>query len=243
MIRKIRRWMKPLRSTILHPQWLATSASETRALLASVGESDRVLDVGCADAWPKSFLPDTVDYVGLDYLPTASEWYGTRPDAYGDAARIPFLDGTFDAVFLFDVLEHLPRPAQALEEVFRVLRPGGLLLMNTPFMYPLHDEPRDFRRWTRYGHEQLAEETGFQVQTLQAAGSPVRTGFLLANLALTKMALNGVARRRPAAVLLVLLPVLVPLFNLVAWLLARLEPADDMMPLSYRGVWTKPPAE
>lgn len=240
MVRTLLRWMKPLRTTILHPQWLAPSMHGRIGLLGGIRPGYCVLDVGCADGWPKASLPPDVRYVGLDYPATATGWYGTRPDVFADAARIPFADQVFDAVILFDVLEHLEHPERAIAEIFRVLKPGGTLLMNTPFMYPLHDEPRDFRRWTHHGHELLARNAGFAIERMDAIGSPVQSAFLALNIALAKMAINGLRLRRPAALLLVVLPVLVVFNNTIAWLLAKLEPTDAMMPTSYHGVLRRP---
>lgn len=239
MVRTLLRWMKPLRATILHPQWLAPSLHGRVRLLDGIRPGDRILDVGCADGWPRARLPSGVQYVGLDY-PATTGWYGTRPDVFADAARIPFVDQAFDAVILFDVLEHLEHPERAIAEIFRVLKPGGALLMNTPFMYPLHDEPRDFRRWTSHGHQLLAREAGFIVERIHPVGSPVESAFLAVNIALAKMAINGLRLRRPAALLLVVLPLLVVFNNVIAWLLAKLEPADGMMPTSYHGVLRRP---
>ncbi len=82
-------------------------------------------------------------------------------DVWGDAAALPFPDMTFDTVVAFQVLEHLPEPKLALEEMFRVLRPEGTLLLTTPFMWGIHEAPYDFYRYTPYGLTYLLETAGF----------------------------------------------------------------------------------
>jgi SAM-dependent methyltransferase len=81
-----------------------------------------------------------------------------------------FADRSFDTVILSDVLEHLTRPAQVLSEIARVLRPGGYLIMNVPFMYWVHEQPHDYYRYTRYGLEWLLAEADLQVSSLDPVG-------------------------------------------------------------------------
>lgn len=50
----------------------------------------------------------------------------------GDATQLPFEDNSFDAVTMFDVLEHIPDDTKSISEALRVLRPGGMLLISTP---------------------------------------------------------------------------------------------------------------
>lgn len=72
-----------------------------------------------------------------------------------DALQIPFEDGTFDAVAAIAVLEHVTDPWQAVAEIHRVLRPGGVVLAETPFMQQVHGGAFDFTRFTDLGHRRL----------------------------------------------------------------------------------------
>ena len=78
-----------------------------------------------------------------------------QADVVADVCRIPFLDNGFDIVLLMEVLEHVHNPPQALTEIYRVMRPGGLLIFSVPFVFPLHDRPVDYFRFTRHGLELL----------------------------------------------------------------------------------------
>jgi ubiquinone/menaquinone biosynthesis C-methylase UbiE/uncharacterized C2H2 Zn-finger protein len=69
----------------------------------------------------------------------------------GDAHRLPFADGVFDAVISFNTFEHLADPSGAAREVLRVLRPGGSLRLQTAFLQPLHEEPAHFYNTTEFG--------------------------------------------------------------------------------------------
>lgn len=87
-----------------------------------------------------------VDVVHLDIDPARA------PDVVGDVCDMSMFDeGVFDAVFLLEVLEHIEEPPRALDEVFRVLRPGGRVVITTPFLFEIHDAPNDFYRFTAHG--------------------------------------------------------------------------------------------
>lgn len=80
---------------------------------------------------------------------------GGALDGVFDAHRLPFNEATFDVVLCTEVLEHCHDPAAAVHEFYRVLKPGGVLLLTTRFVYPLHDVPHDYFRFTKYGLRHL----------------------------------------------------------------------------------------
>jgi len=72
-------------------------------------------------------------------------------DVVGDAHELPFKDNVFEAVVAFNVFEHLREPTKAAHEIFRVLKPGGKVMIHTAFLQPLHEEPVHFYNATKYG--------------------------------------------------------------------------------------------
>jgi hypothetical protein len=72
-----------------------------------------------------------------------------------DAHKLPFANGTFDGVWIQAVLEHVLDPAVVVEELHRVLKPGGLVYAETPFMQQVHERAYDFTRFTQSGHRWL----------------------------------------------------------------------------------------
>ncbi len=238
-ISRIRPILGLLRKTPLHPQWFAF-LREDRNLRATCEQlSGLVLDIGCADGKPRKYLPGDAEYLGLDYFDTATEWYKTRPGVFGDAQQLPLSGDAVNHVLLLDVLEHIPDPERCLAEIFRVLKPGGTLTIQVPFMYPIHDAPLDFHRWTMFGLRGAAHRSGFVVSSERAVGHPVETAALGANIALSKTVLNWIAARNPLAIVGLLLPPLILVRNCLAWLIAALSQSEDMMPYSYRMVWIK----
>lgn len=232
-------FLAALRNTPLHPQWFAFYRERDYLRRLCNDLTGVVLDIGCADAKPRRHLPAAATYIGLDYLPTASEWYDTRPDVYADAAQLPFDDASVNHVLLLDVLEHLPDPHRALAEIRRVLAAGGTLSMQVPFLYPVHDAPRDYRRWTRHGLEHAAKKHGFRIREAQAVGHPAETAALNANIASSQTVLNWIRQKNPLAVGALVLPLLVLFRNVIAWLVARLSREDALMPYAYRVVWDR----
>lgn len=79
-------------------------------------------------------------------------------DCTGDLLALPFHTDAFDGIVLTEVLEHCTDPKAAMAEVFRVLKPGGLLLVTSPYIWPEHGiegQYKDYWRFTRQGWELL----------------------------------------------------------------------------------------
>lgn len=78
-----------------------------------------------------------------------------RPMVVARAESIPFPTATFDLVVSTEMLEHCPEPAKVAAEVHRVLKPGGSVVLTTPFVYVVHGWPNDYYRYTASGLEHL----------------------------------------------------------------------------------------
>lgn len=105
-----------------------------------------ILDVGVDN--PRQWL-------GPGYV-TVGEY---DEDVRGDVCALPFGDTSFDGVVLTEVLEHCVNPPAAIAEVFRVLRPNGLLLVTSPFLWPDHRTTTyaDYWRFTAQGWQLLLQ--------------------------------------------------------------------------------------
>ena len=235
----LRKLAAVLRKTPFHPQWFAFLREERNLERSCASLTGTILDVGCAQGIPRRYLPADANYVGLDYYSTATEWYGTRPDVFGDAQSLPFIDSSIDHALLLDVLEHIPDPQRCLGELNRVLKPGGSLTIQVPFLYPVHDAPLDFHRWTNFGLQRAAARHGFSISEEIGIGHPLETAALNANSAMSKTALNWIRGKNPLSLLTIVLPLGVAITNSAAWLFAALSRSDNLMPYAYRMIWTK----
>jgi SAM-dependent methyltransferase len=240
-MQRMKRWLSPLQGTPLHPQWLVLSEAEnTRRVLAQTARGV-VLDIGCGDRWLEPCLKHSTRYVGLDFPATVSKGYAGHPDVFGDGQRLPFASGSFDSLVLLDVLEHMPTPSAAMTESHRVLKPGGVLVVQVPFLYPLHDEPDDFQRWTEHGLRALFAAHHFNISNMTRLGHPLETAAALFAIALANSLLDAGRKMRPALLLAPLLMAAIPLVNLSGWVLARILPASSIMPMGYRVIAHKSP--
>lgn len=141
-----------------------------QALRAHVRAGALVADVGCGEQpWRPLVEALGARYLGADVQQNAAGSVALRCAA--DA--LPLGAGTADIALCTEVLEHVPNPGAALEELHRILKPGGLAVVTTPFLYPLHEEPWDFQRLTRYQVERPARCAGLTVERLEVGGNEV----------------------------------------------------------------------
>jgi ubiquinone/menaquinone biosynthesis C-methylase UbiE len=93
----------------------------------------------------------------------------------GVAESIPFKSQSFDVVLFNQVLEHVSNDTNAISEVHRVLKQGGVLVGSVPHISPIHLEPYDFRRYTYYGLEKILKEHHFKQIKIESNGGVYKT--------------------------------------------------------------------
>ena len=81
-----------------------------------------------------------------------------------DVTNLEFNDNSFDLVIMMEVLEHVKEPKKGLSEIYRVLSHNGKLIMSTPFILGIHDEPYDYYRFTKYGLEYLLNDFKIEIR-------------------------------------------------------------------------------
>lgn len=137
-----------------------------------------LLDFGCGRK-PYENLFRVKEYIGTDVRVSGHDHRHSKVDVFYDGNRLPFDDNRFDSVFSSEVLEHLPHPGDMLDELARVLKPGGRILVTVPFSWNEHEAPYDFTRFTSFGLRNIFEEAGFNVLRLRKSGNFARVIFQL----------------------------------------------------------------
>ncbi len=123
-----------------------------------------VLDFGCGQKPYRSLFTNADCYTGLDIEQSGHEHTGEDIDVYYDGKVIPFDDGSFDHVFATEVFEHVFNIDEVLPEIRRVTRIGGRLLVTCPFVWPEHERPYDFARYTSFGIRHILEQHGYEIE-------------------------------------------------------------------------------
>lgn len=115
-----------------------------------------VLDLGAGDSHFYELFSQSKTYTGVDWKPYP------RVNVIADLSKpISLQDASYDVVILSNTLEHLFNPQLVINESFRVLRKGGIILGTVPFIRNVHQAPADFYRYTFYCLEKLLKEAGF----------------------------------------------------------------------------------
>ena len=146
----------------VNPFWLCRRALNASLTTLAPRLSGTVLDFGCGSAPYKTLLVNSTSYVGLEY-DTPENRAHKRAELFYDGVNIPLEDAAVDGLLATQSLEHIPNPEHIVAEWGRIIRPEGYLLLTVPFMWPEHEMPYDFYRYTSNGLRNILEQQGFEV--------------------------------------------------------------------------------
>jgi SAM-dependent methyltransferase len=134
----------------------------------------RLLDVGCGKR-PYALIYDQLVEQSVGTEVSFSPHSTAAADLICFAESLPFASASFDTILCTEVLEHTRQPFAVLAEFARVLRPQGHVLISVPFIYPVHEEPHDYWRFTRYGLQTACTSAGLQPVYVRSKGGPLAT--------------------------------------------------------------------
>ena len=139
-----------------------------------------LLDFGCGSR-PYETIFNVEKYIGLDIENSGHPTSLKRADIYYNGKTIPLPDASVDHVLAAEVFEHVFNASELFQEILRVLKPGGTLLLTCPFVWPLHEEPYDFARYTPFALNAGLRVAGFSDIKVLRLGHSVEAIFQLAS--------------------------------------------------------------
>jgi SAM-dependent methyltransferase len=148
--------------------------------LKNLPEGNRILDAGAGEL-PYKPLCSHLDYVSQDFCKyegtgnaeglQTGKWNVSEIDLVCDIAAIPEPDESFDIILCSEVLEHVPDPTKVLDELMRLLKPEGKLILTAPFSSLVHFAPYHYcTGFSRYWYEHHLAKRGFHIVELSANG-------------------------------------------------------------------------
>lgn len=169
------KWLTYLRSLAANPaEYYALPESERFALWAAgtrdVGREFNarsrgtvLLDLGCGprDRRSVALSSEAARYVGVDMLTE------NQPDLVATVDRLGLRSESVDSINCLSVLEHVFYPRETIVEMYRVLRPGGCVQVQVPFLLQYHGYPDDYFRYTHSALQRMFETVGFRVVYLE----------------------------------------------------------------------------
>ena len=186
-VQKFKAWQfnPGLGGIFVNPFYLARKALWKEIAAHSQMLNGDLLDVGCG-TMPYRKLFSVTSYTGLEYDTPIARQRGVA-NAYYDGTTFPFENRKFDALLCNQVLEHVFTPDNFVNELARVIKPGGRLMLTVPFIWDEHEQPYDFARYTTFGLRALLERNGFRILVQKRLLGDASVLFQLLNVYLFKI--------------------------------------------------------
>ena len=220
-------------SVVLNPFYLARVGLLNSIVALGQNLGRNILDVGCGTS-PYRFLIPHDSWRGLEIDTPEARTRGVADDYY-EGLSFPYGPNHFDGVLCNQVLEHVFTPEEFLAELFRVLKPGGKLLLSVPFIWDEHEQPYDYGRYTSFGLASLLGGAGFEILRHEKVGTGSTVLFQLVNAYVHKLVAQRSFYLQGLAMMFIMAPV-----NLLAIILIPLLPHHGDLYLDHVVLAEKP---
>ena len=139
------------------------------------------LDNGCGSRPFENNFKDH-EYIGVDIEKNSYAQAKKKPDIFYDGLVLPFEDNTFDGVLSTQVIGLCEDESKYIQEIYRVLKKNGKLIISAPFVFREVEKPHDYRRFTSFGIEKILKENNFEIkQNIKCLSASETIGMLLSN--------------------------------------------------------------
>ena len=118
----------------------------------------RVLDLGAGSAKYKEMILQKVS----EYRSCDAEKNKNIDDSC-DVLNLKYPPDSFDTIISTQVMEHVSNPYKMAIEIYKVLKPGGKVIVTAPFLIPMHSDPGDYFRFTVNGLSEIFKQSGFTI--------------------------------------------------------------------------------
>lgn len=137
-------------------------------------------DLGCGESPYKAFfLQYAKKYIGVDW---AESIHDTKADVLADLNKpLPIESKVADTVVSLSVMEHLCEPQTMLNEAYRILKKGGVVVLHVPWQWWIHEAPHDYYRYSSHGLSYMFKKAGFDNIALYPVGGFFTMWILKAN--------------------------------------------------------------
>lgn len=180
----------------------------------------KTLDIGCGQK-PYQSICASSEYIGLEIdLPVNRA--SKQADVFYDGKHLPFANEEMDSVVTHQVFEHVFHPQLFMQEIYRVLKSNGTLMMSVPFVWDEHEQPFDYARYSSFALKALLQENGFEVIALKKSVDNFSLIFQLINAYLYKKLFTRNGYWNQLVCLFVMAPV-----TLMGVIAGKLLPANE----------------
>ena len=180
----------------------------------------KLLDIGCGTK-PYATLCNVEQYIGLEIDDEGNRQH-KYADIFYDGNTIPFENHTFDSILCNQVFEHVFNPDEFLQEINRVTKTHGKLLLTVPFVWDEHEQPYDYARYSSFGLKHMLEKHGFEIMEHRKSNNGLEVIFQMINAYLYKATTSKSIYINILTTFFIMAP-----FNIMGLIFSKLLPKND----------------
>jgi SAM-dependent methyltransferase len=232
---------KDFNPTVFHPYYFIRKGLYKKIAQYANFLSGDLLDFGCGSKPYMPLFKHCTSYTGVDFENVGHSHKNEHIDVFYDGKKLPFADNKFDSIFSSEVFEHLFNLPEILLELIRVLKPGGRLLITCPFVWPEHETPHDYARYSMFALREELEKKNFKIVLTDKSGDFVTSIYQLSTAYIHDIILPkfSFGNRIPALYRLAKF-IVIPTVNIIGNISSKLLPTNKAFYLSNIVIAEKP---